>query len=119
MRSIPHLAVTDMGQRTFIADSTRIARTWREGLLRQAQRGREAFIDRRTRGSHLFEQLDQAGLRQLTTVNMSWGEQSAAHIIDSSADELTRLLRRTARKPVPARLRAVDVDIDVTGEPLP
>jgi hypothetical protein len=94
LTSIPHVHVTDMDRRTFISGSTRIAQTWREGLRREAQRGREVFVDRRVPGSHLFEQLDLAGLSRLTTVNISWGERSAAYIIDSDAEELTRLLKK-------------------------
>lgn len=94
LESVPHLEVDDVDRRTFIAGSTRIAHTWREGLRREAERGRLRFIDRRTPRSHLFRQMDRAGLESLQVLDISWGEALVPTLVDAEPRELDTLLKK-------------------------
>src|SRR4029450_9346249 len=49
--------------REYIAGSTRIAQTLRDMVQREAERGRRVHLERRKRGSFVFEQLERGELR--------------------------------------------------------
>jgi hypothetical protein len=92
--SIPHVEVQDVDRRTFIAGSTRIAQTWREALRREAERGRQSFVDRRTPRNHLFQQLDHAGLEALRSVEIHWGDEFAPTLLSGDPDALDPVLKK-------------------------
>ncbi|MBN2491901.1 MAG: hypothetical protein JXQ29_13725 [Planctomycetes bacterium] len=92
--AIPHVAVEGLENRTFIAGSTRIAETWAEGLRREAERGRRAFVERRTPHSHLFRQFGKAGLGTYETVGLTWNDAFVDRILDSDPAELSHVLKR-------------------------
>ena len=92
--SIPHLRIADIEDRHFIAGSTRIAQTWTEALRREAERGRRSFFEQRDAHSHLFRQLDQAGLRSIQKVSIQWAESALPFVLECEPAELSELLKR-------------------------
>lgn len=105
--SIAHLEVDDVDSRTFISGSTRIAQTWREALRREAERGRQSFVDRRTPRNHLFQQLDGAGLQALRSVEIHWGDELAPMLLDSDAETLDPVLKKVLLALEDRRLRGL------------
>lgn len=94
LTSIPHVRIEDVEERHFIAGSTRIAQTWTEALRREAERGRRSFFEQRDPHSHLFKQLDQAGLRSLQKVSIQWAESVLPFLLESEPGEISELLKR-------------------------
>ena len=91
---IPHVRIADVADRSFIAGSTRIAQTWAEALRREAERGRRTFAEQRSPHSHLFKQLDQAGLTMLQRVSLQWSEAAQTFLLESDPAEVSALLKR-------------------------
>lgn len=91
---IPHVVVEDVGRRTFIAGSTRIAQTWAENLRREAERGRRVSTEIRRPYSHLFAQLGKAGLGSISQVTFQWTETVIERMLESAPAELSRELKR-------------------------
>ncbi len=91
---LPHVRIDDIGDRQFLAGSTRIAETWTEALRREAERGRRSFREGRSPHSHLFRQLDQAGLAMLQRVSLQWSEQAQSFLLESVPAEVAALLKR-------------------------
>ena len=83
-----------MESRTFIAGSTRIAETWTEGLRREAERNRRAFVEKRQPQSHLFNQFRKAGLGAIDEVRLTWSDAFVDRILESDPTELSHLLKR-------------------------
>lgn len=94
LAAIPHLRIDDVKDRSFIAGSTRIAQTWAEALRREAERGRRTFSEQRSAHSHLFKQLDQAGLSMLQRVSLQWSEAAQTFLLESDPEEVSALLKR-------------------------
>jgi S-adenosylhomocysteine hydrolase len=94
MASIPHVRIDSIEDRLFIAGSTRIAQTWTEALRHEAERGRRSFVEQRHAHSHLFRQLDQAGLATLHKVSIQWGESALPFLLDSEPAEVSESLKR-------------------------
>lgn len=94
LAQVPHLRIDDIEDRQFIAGSTRIAETWAEALRREAERGRRSFREGRSPHSHLFRQLDQAGLAMLQRVSLQWSESAQSFLLESVPAEITALLKR-------------------------
>jgi hypothetical protein len=84
----------DLGARSFIAGSTRIAETWTEALRREAERGRRSFVEGRSPHSHLFQQLDQAAWNELQRVALHWSEGAHAFLLASEPAAVRTLLKR-------------------------
>jgi len=91
---LPHVVIADIENRQFLAGSTRIAETWAEACRREAERGRRSFREGRSPHSHLFKQLDQAGLQQLQRVSLQWSESAQSFLIESEPKEVAHLLKR-------------------------
>lgn len=91
---LPHAVIADIENRQFLAGSTRIAETWAEACRREAERGRRSFREGRSPHSHLFKQLDQAGLQQLQRVSLQWSEAAQSFLLESDPAEVARLLKR-------------------------
>lgn len=94
LASLPHVRIDDVAERHFIAGSTRIAQTWTEGLRREAERGRRSFVEKRVPHSHLFHQLDQAGLGTLQQVSLQWGDQALPLLLESDPQAIADMLKR-------------------------
>jgi len=94
LETIEHVEVEDLESRTFIAGSTRIAETWAEGLRREAERNRRGFVEKRQPHSHLFKQLDKAGLGMIEQVSLRWSDAFVDRILESDPAELSHLLKR-------------------------
>ncbi|MBL9079726.1 MAG: hypothetical protein JNL08_19650 [Planctomycetes bacterium] len=92
--TLPHEWIRDIGERQFLAGSTRISQTWTEALRREAERGRRSFVERRDPHSHLFRQLDQAGLGMLQRVALHWSDDAAPLLLESEPDQVAELLKR-------------------------
>jgi hypothetical protein len=90
----PSLRIADIADRQFIAGSTRIAETWTEALRREAERGRRSFREGRSPHSHLFRQLDQAGLAVLQRVSLQWSEAAQSFLLESVPAAIAALLKR-------------------------
>lgn len=91
---LPHAVIADIENRQFLAGSTRIAETWAEACRREAERGRRSFREGRSPHSHLFKQLDQAGLQQLQRASLQWSEAAQSFLLESDPGEVARLLKR-------------------------
>jgi hypothetical protein len=91
---VPHVRIEDVEEREFLAGSTRIAETWTEALRREAERGRRSFHEGRSPHSHLFRQLDQAGLAALQRVSLRWSEDAQGFLLESVPHEVAHLLKR-------------------------
>jgi hypothetical protein len=91
---LPHVRIDDVGARQFIAGSTRIAESWTEALRREAERGRRSFREGRSPHSHLFRQLDQAGLGELQRVSLQWSEGAQSFLLESVPAATAALLKR-------------------------
>jgi hypothetical protein len=91
---LPHAEVEDLDDRSFIAGSTRIAQTWAEGLQREAERGRRDFTEAKRPHSHLFRQLEKAGLGEIESVTLHWTEALIDRLLDSDPDETSHALKR-------------------------
>ncbi len=94
LAAIPHVRITDVAERSFIAGSTRIAETWAEALRREAERGRRTFSEQRSTHSHLFKQLDQASLGMLQRVTLQWSEDAQSFLLESDPEEISAMLKR-------------------------
>ena len=94
LASIPHERIEDVEDRHFIAGSTRIAQTWTEALRREAERGRRSFFEQRQPHSHLFKQLDQAGLESLERVSIQWADTAIPFIVESDPATVSETLKR-------------------------
>lgn len=92
--SLPHEWIEDVGERQFLAGSTRISQTWTEALRREAERGRRSFFERRDPHSHLFRQLDQAGLGALQRVVLHWSDDAAPLLLESEPAAIAAMLKR-------------------------
>lgn len=92
--SIPHVCIEDVADRHFIAGSTRIAQTWTEALRREAERGRRSFAEQRDPHSHLFRQLDQAGLGTIQRVSIQWPEGAVPMLLESEPAEISETCKR-------------------------
>jgi hypothetical protein len=95
--SIPHAVVDprDLEERTFIAGSTRIAQAWRDGIRREADRGRRTFVEVRKPYVHVFAQFAKAGLGEIEQIALSWGDAFVPRILEGDPAELDVLLKRT------------------------
>jgi len=91
---VPHLVIEDVAERHFIAGSTRIAVSWTEALRREAVRGRRSFFEHRDPHSHLFKQLDQAGLGTLQRVSVQWSEHVLPFLLENEPIVPQELLKR-------------------------
>jgi hypothetical protein len=91
---LPHVRLDDLGERSFIAGSTRIAETWAEALRREAERGRRSFHESRSPHSHLFRQLDQANWGALQRVSLHWSEAAQTCLLASEPEAIRTLLKR-------------------------
>lgn len=91
---LPHLLIDDVADRQFIAGSTRIAHSWTESLRREALRGRRSFFENRDPYSHLFRQLDQAGLGALQCVSVQWSERVLPFVLENDPSVMQELLKR-------------------------
>jgi hypothetical protein len=91
---VPHLVIGNVAERQFIAGSTRIAHSWTESLRREALRGRRSFFEHRDPHSHLFRQLDQAGLGALQRVSVQWSEQVLPFVLENEPSVAQELLKR-------------------------
>lgn len=105
LAAIPHERLDDVADRSFIAGSTRIAQTWAEALRREAERGRRSFTESRSPHSHLFKQLDQAGLTMLQRVSLQWAESAQSFLLESDPEEVSALLKRVLLACEDRRLR--------------
>ncbi|HEX6812673.1 MAG TPA: alcohol dehydrogenase catalytic domain-containing protein [Planctomycetota bacterium] len=94
LQTIPHLRIERVEDRHFIAGSTRIAQTWAESLRREAERGRRSFLETRSPHSHLFRQLDQAGLASIGQVALHWSESALPFLLENDPAEVSELLKR-------------------------
>ena len=94
LASVPHLVIEDVAERQFIAGSTRIAQSWTESLRREAVRGRRSFFEHRDPHSHLFRQLDQAGLSNLQRVSVQWSEHVLPFLLENEPAVTQELLKR-------------------------
>jgi hypothetical protein len=94
--SIPHAVVDsrDLDERTFIAGSTRIAHTWRDGVRREAERGRRTFIEQRKPYVYVFAQFAKAGLHDIEQICLTWGDALVPRILDGDPTALDPLLKR-------------------------
>lgn len=92
--AVPHLVIDDVTERQFIAGSTRIAQSWTESLRREALRGRRSFFEHRDPHSHLFQQLDQAGLGTLQRVSVQWSEHVLPFLLENDPVVPQKLLKR-------------------------
>ena len=94
LQTIPHVRIERVEDRHFIAGSTRIAQTWAESLRREAERGRRSFLELRSPHSHLFRQLDQAGLASIERVALQWSETALPFLLENDPAEVSELLKR-------------------------
>lgn len=92
--ALAHIELPDPAERTFIAGTTRIAHTWADALRREAERGARRHEERRRPHTHLFDQLDKAGLGELEQVELHWDDAFAAVLFESSPDRTNHLLKR-------------------------
>jgi len=91
---LPHVLIDDVAERQFIAGSTRIAQSWTEALRREAVRSRRSFFEQRAPHSHLFHQLDQAGLTAVQQVSVHWCESVLPVLIESEPSVCEALFKR-------------------------
>lgn len=94
LTTIPHVVIENVGDRQFIAGSTRIAQTWTEAVRREAERGRRSFSEHRHPHTHLFRQLDQAGLAGVQRVTLRWPESAVAMLLESEPAEIGETVKR-------------------------
>lgn len=94
LSSVPHVPIADVEDRRFIAGSTRIAQTWADAARREAERGRRSFFELRHPHSHLFRQLDQAGLSSVTKASVQWGEADVPFLLDTEPTAVAAVLKR-------------------------
>jgi hypothetical protein len=94
LRSLPHVRVEGIDRRRFIAGSTRIAQTWRERLARATAAGRRTIVDERAPHSHVFQQLDGAGLVRIVRIEVAWSERFVSEILGSEPGVVERLLKK-------------------------
>lgn len=94
LESLPHEWIGDIEERKFIAGSTRISQTWTEALRREAERGRRSFFEQRDPHSHLFRQLDQAGLTALHRVSLQWDDGALPTLLESAPGDISEMLKR-------------------------
>ena len=94
--SIPHVVVEagDLEERTFIAGSTRIAQAWRDGIRREADRGRRTFVEGRKPYVHVFAQFAKAGLGDIDQISLTWGDGFVPRILEGDPAALDVLLKR-------------------------
>ena len=94
LRTLAHVRVHDLERRHFLAGSTRIAQTWRQGLRREAERGHRLFVERRVVHDHLFVQFQRAGLFHIERVEIHWGDSEVSLLLESETRVLDHDLKR-------------------------
>jgi len=94
LATTPHVVIENVADRQFIAGSTRIAQTWTEAVRREAERGRRSFSEHRHPHTHLFRQLDQAGLAGIQRVTIRWPESAVAMLLESEPAEISETVKR-------------------------
>lgn len=94
LTTIPHVVVSDLEAREYIAGSTRIAQTLADMVHREAERGRRAHLERRKAGAFVFTQLARSGLGDLALVHLVWSERFAAWLSTADPARLAHVLKR-------------------------
>lgn len=94
LASFPHVVVSDLDQREYIAGSTRIAQTLRDMVQREADRGRRLHLERRKRDSFVFGQLQRAGLGTVELLHLAWSERFAGWLAAADGARLDHVLKR-------------------------
>jgi len=94
LSAIAHREVTGLERRRFIAGSTRIAHTWRERLFRAASAGRRTVTEERSPHSHVFGQLDGAGIDHLERIELCWDEDFVSTLLDEAPSIAEDLLKK-------------------------
>jgi hypothetical protein len=107
LSSIRHREVTGLERRRFIAGSTRIAHTWRERLFRAASAGRRMVTEERSPHSHVFAQLDGAGIDGLDRIELAWDEEFVSTLLDEAPAVAEDLLKKALLALEDLQLRAI------------
>ena len=94
LNTLPHELVEGLERRHFLAGSTRISHTWRDGLRREAERGHRSFIERQAVHRHLFVQFRKAGLGHIERVELHWSDAEVSTLLESETEALDRDLKR-------------------------
>jgi S-adenosylhomocysteine hydrolase len=120
LAGIAHVVVDDLDEREYIAGSTRIAQTLRDMVHREADRGRRLHLERRKRGSFVFDQLERGGLGELSTLHLAWNDRFAAALAASDPGRLDHVLKRVLLlledRTVRDRLRARETISLISGD---
>jgi hypothetical protein len=93
LHTVPHVRVQGLERRHFLAGSTRIAHTWRDGLRREAERGHRSFVERQAVHRHLFVQLSRAGLGYIERIELHWGDAEVSTLLESETKAIDRDLK--------------------------
>ncbi len=72
LKSIPHAVVDDLGNRTYMAGSTRIAESLTNSILIACHHGQGFYTEEYRTYSQTFEQLSKTGLGALEALNFYW-----------------------------------------------
>lgn len=94
LSSLPHVVVDELESRTFFAGSARIAQTWRDGIMREAERSRRTFVETRRPGRLLFQELSKAGMDQVEACSITWSEAFLSDLLEGDPEQIDHLLKR-------------------------
>lgn len=84
LKSIPHAVVDDLGNRTYMAGSTRIAESLTNSILIACYRGQSFYTEEYRTYSQTFEQLSKTGLGALEAINFYWDEAFSSLVLRSN-----------------------------------
>jgi hypothetical protein len=75
LKGIPHSIVSDLNRRVYIAGSTKIAGSFRDGILRACFSGLKSYAEENRSYSQFFEQLANTKLGRMSRINFMWDEE--------------------------------------------
>jgi hypothetical protein len=90
LSAIPHTIVNDLRERVYIAGSTKIAQSIRDGILNACFSGLKSYSEENRIYSQLFEQLGHTKLGRMERLNFVWSD-DFIHLIQNEAPEVSQL----------------------------
>lgn len=87
---IPHTIVNDLKERVYIAGSTKIAQSIRDGILNACFIGLKSYSEENRSYSHIFEQLSHTKLGRIERINFVWND-AFIPLIQQEAPEISQL----------------------------
>jgi len=94
LSSLPHVVVENPEGRTFIAGSTRLSQMLYEQVRWAARRGKRTHSEIYRSDSFVFSRLHEAGLDQITSLEIAWTESYVDRFRSMNADQMSGVFKK-------------------------